>query len=162
MSLPVFWVIIRQKTILIWWLVLGNPTRIWSVICLQRCISQAVTQTSSQKINGAVSDEHGGRFHQDIPTMEKWYQGKWIPIMLADYCRTLSRNVPRASYSRKLSIVTLQVMYILSNIMKIQALNSAQNMLLVLSCYKKIFCYPVVLVSETQHNFVPKNVDSIS
>ena len=35
---------------------------------------------------GAMGDEHGGRFHQDISTMEKWYQGQWIPIMLAGYC----------------------------------------------------------------------------
>ena len=26
---------------------------------------------------GAVSDEHGERFHQDISSMEKRYQGKW-------------------------------------------------------------------------------------
>ncbi|GBP20941.1 hypothetical protein EVAR_9510_1 [Eumeta japonica] len=38
---------------------------------------------------GAVSDEHGERFHQDISNMEKRYQGKWSPNMLADYCWTL-------------------------------------------------------------------------
>ncbi|UYV73753.1 hypothetical protein LAZ67_11000721 [Cordylochernes scorpioides] len=32
---------------------------------------------------GAVSDEHGERFHQDISSMEKRYQGKWSPAMLA-------------------------------------------------------------------------------
>jgi len=32
-----------------------------------------------------VSDEHGERFHQDIATMEKRYQGKWYTTMLADY-----------------------------------------------------------------------------
>jgi hypothetical protein len=45
---------------------------------------------------GAVSDEHGERFHQDIVSMEKWYQGKWSPSMLADYCWTLKRDVPQA------------------------------------------------------------------
>ena len=35
---------------------------------------------------GDVSDEHGERFHQDIVTMEKRYQGKFKPSMLADYC----------------------------------------------------------------------------
>jgi len=35
---------------------------------------------------GAVSDEHGQRFHQEISTMEKQYQDKWSPSMLADYC----------------------------------------------------------------------------
>ena len=31
---------------------------------------------------GAVSDEHGERFHQDITKMESNYQGKWNPGML--------------------------------------------------------------------------------
>ena len=35
---------------------------------------------------GEVSDEHGERFHQDIMAVEKWYQGKCISSMLADYC----------------------------------------------------------------------------
>ena len=51
---------------------------------------------------GAVSDEHGERFHQDIFKMEKRYQGKWRSKMLADYCWTLKRDVPEAVYSRKL------------------------------------------------------------
>ncbi|UYV76721.1 hypothetical protein LAZ67_14001873 [Cordylochernes scorpioides] len=48
---------------------------------------------------GAVSDEHGERFHQDISSMEKRYQGKWCPGMLADYCWTLKRDVPQAKVS---------------------------------------------------------------
>jgi hypothetical protein len=48
---------------------------------------------------GAVSDEHGERFHQDIAGMEN--QGKWSPSMLADYCWTLKRDVPQAKYARK-------------------------------------------------------------
>jgi hypothetical protein len=50
---------------------------------------------------GAASEEHGGRFHQDISNMEKRYQGKWSLNMLADYCWTLKRDVPQATYSRK-------------------------------------------------------------
>lgn len=50
---------------------------------------------------GAVSDEHGERFHQDISVMENRYQGKWSFSMLADYCWTLKRDVPEAQYSRK-------------------------------------------------------------
>ncbi|UYV73038.1 K02A2.6-like [Cordylochernes scorpioides] len=46
---------------------------------------------------GAVSDEHGERFHQDISSMEKRYQGKWSPAMLADYCWTLKRDLPQAN-----------------------------------------------------------------
>jgi len=37
---------------------------------------------------GAVSDEHGEHFHQDISSMQKRYQGKWNCAMLADYCWT--------------------------------------------------------------------------
>jgi hypothetical protein len=43
---------------------------------------------------GHVSDEHGERFHQDIATMEKRYQGRWKPSMLADCCWTLIREAP--------------------------------------------------------------------
>lgn len=50
---------------------------------------------------GAVSDEHGERFHQDISVMENRYQGKWSSIMLADYCWTLKRDVPEVQYRRK-------------------------------------------------------------
>ncbi|KAJ8703931.1 hypothetical protein PYW07_011074 [Mythimna separata] len=50
---------------------------------------------------GAASDEHGERFHQDISSMEKRYQGKWSPNMLADYCWTIKRDQPEAKHSRK-------------------------------------------------------------
>ena len=39
---------------------------------------------------GAVSDEHGERFHQDISSMEKRHQEKWNCAMLADYCWNLA------------------------------------------------------------------------
>jgi hypothetical protein len=55
---------------------------------------------------GAVSDEHGERFHQDIYNMVKRYQGKWSLSMLADYCWTLKRDVPQATYSIKSTTVT--------------------------------------------------------
>ena len=35
---------------------------------------------------GLVSDEHGEKFHHDIATIEKRYQGKWSTSSLADYC----------------------------------------------------------------------------
>ena len=37
------------------------------------------------KTLGAVSDEHGGRFYQDIAAIEMSYQGKWSVNTLADY-----------------------------------------------------------------------------
>jgi hypothetical protein len=55
---------------------------------------------------GAVSDEHRERFHQDIYNMEKLYQGKWSLSMLPDYCWTLKRDVPQATYSRKSTTIT--------------------------------------------------------
>jgi len=50
---------------------------------------------------GEFSDEHGERFHQEILAMEKRYQDKWTSSMLTDYCWTLKRDVPEASYRRK-------------------------------------------------------------
>ncbi|UYV71963.1 hypothetical protein LAZ67_9001368 [Cordylochernes scorpioides] len=57
---------------------------------------------------GAVSDEQGERFHKDISSMEKRFQGKWSPGMLADYCWTLKRDVPQAKYRRKSTVTTFQ------------------------------------------------------
>ncbi|UYV78775.1 hypothetical protein LAZ67_16002710 [Cordylochernes scorpioides] len=47
---------------------------------------------------GAISDEHGERFHQAISSMEKRYQGKWSPAMLADDCWALKRDLPQAKH----------------------------------------------------------------
>jgi hypothetical protein len=49
---------------------------------------------------GSVSDEHGERFHQEIAVMESRYQGRWSTVMLADYCWTLQRDLPKAVYKR--------------------------------------------------------------
>jgi len=50
---------------------------------------------------GAVSDEHGERFHQDFSSMEKGYQGKWNCAMLVDYSCTLARDAPTMEYKRQ-------------------------------------------------------------
>lgn len=42
---------------------------------------------------GAVSEEQGERFHQDIKNMEKRYQGRWNVNMMADYCWSLKRDM---------------------------------------------------------------------
>jgi hypothetical protein len=44
---------------------------------------------------GAVSDEQGERFHQDIAQMEKHYNGAWTASMLGDYCWMLYREDAR-------------------------------------------------------------------
>jgi hypothetical protein len=50
---------------------------------------------------GAVSDKHRERFHEDISSIEKRYQGKKNCVMLADYCWTLARDAPTMEYKRK-------------------------------------------------------------
>jgi hypothetical protein len=49
---------------------------------------------------GAVSDEHGERFHQDISVMERRYQGRFEPNMMGDYCWFLQRETA-TSHKRK-------------------------------------------------------------
>ena len=50
---------------------------------------------------GAMSEEQGERFHQDIKTMEKRYQGRWNVNMMADYCWCLIRDKKTYEHSRK-------------------------------------------------------------
>lgn len=50
---------------------------------------------------GAVSDEQGERFHQDIQGMEQRYQGFWNEGMMSDYCWMLYRDDPDLVYKRK-------------------------------------------------------------
>ncbi|UYV84064.1 hypothetical protein LAZ67_X001034 [Cordylochernes scorpioides] len=56
----------------------------------------------------AVSHENGEMFHQDISSMEKRYQGKWSPGMLADYCWALKKDVPQTKYRSKSTVTTFQ------------------------------------------------------
>jgi hypothetical protein len=50
---------------------------------------------------GAVSDEHGVRFHQDISAIENSYKGKWSAAMSADYRWTVKRDAPEIQYKRQ-------------------------------------------------------------
>ena len=45
---------------------------------------------------GAVSDEQGERFHQDLKTMEERYQGRWDKHMIADYSWSIKGDCPVA------------------------------------------------------------------
>ena len=49
---------------------------------------------------GAVSDEQGERFHQDIQAMER-YKGVWNEGMMSDYRWMLYRDDPTHTYKRK-------------------------------------------------------------
>ena len=50
---------------------------------------------------GAVSDEQGERFHQDISMMESRYQGKSDANMMRDFCWFLLRDCKRSSCKKK-------------------------------------------------------------
>jgi len=55
---------------------------------------------------GAVSDENGERFHQDISTMDNRYQGNWSPRMLADIIAGQLKETFHRQNVRKPSTVT--------------------------------------------------------
>ena len=50
---------------------------------------------------GAVSDEQGKRYHQDLKTKEHRYQDRWNKVMMADYCWSIMRDSPKKVYKRK-------------------------------------------------------------
>ncbi|GFU57687.1 uncharacterized protein TNCV_3638421 [Trichonephila clavipes] len=52
---------------------------------------------------GAVSEEQGERFHQDIKEMERRYQGRWNVNMMADYCWML-KGENSQEHSRKMVV----------------------------------------------------------
>ena len=43
---------------------------------------------------GAVSDDQGERFRQDLMAVEERYQSRWDRCMLADYCWSIKRDCP--------------------------------------------------------------------
>jgi hypothetical protein len=53
---------------------------------------------------GAVSEEQGERYYQDIREMERRYQGRWNVNTMGDYCWTLHREIPETSHKRKSNI----------------------------------------------------------
>ncbi|GBM50899.1 hypothetical protein AVEN_54336-1 [Araneus ventricosus] len=61
---------------------------------------------------GAVSEEQGEIFHQDIKEMERRYQGKWNVSMIADYCWILQRDNPCTVYKRKSDKRTFQKIFL--------------------------------------------------
>jgi hypothetical protein len=50
---------------------------------------------------GALGDEDGESFHQDIFSMVKKYQGRRNCAMLGDYCYTWARDDPTMEYKRQ-------------------------------------------------------------
>jgi hypothetical protein len=50
---------------------------------------------------GAVSDELGERFHEDISYIGKKYSGKWSPNIMADSCLSLIKATPTGEHKRQ-------------------------------------------------------------
>ena len=50
---------------------------------------------------GAVNDEQGERFHQDLMAVEEPYQGRGDRHMLADYCWSIKRDCLAMVFKRK-------------------------------------------------------------
>ncbi|XP_039969121.1 uncharacterized protein LOC120780956 [Bactrocera tryoni] len=50
---------------------------------------------------GAVSDEHGERFHQDIKVLEERFKGKSQSVLLPEYVWGLYRNLDTSKHSRQ-------------------------------------------------------------
>jgi hypothetical protein len=49
---------------------------------------------------GAVNEEQGERFHQDVKEVERRYQGRWDVNMMTDYCWSIARDNPSREHSR--------------------------------------------------------------
>ncbi|GBN61969.1 hypothetical protein AVEN_148391-1 [Araneus ventricosus] len=58
---------------------------------------------------GAVNEEQGEIFHQDIKEMERQYQGKRNVSMIADYCWMLQRDNPSKVHKSKSDKRTFEV-----------------------------------------------------
>jgi hypothetical protein len=52
---------------------------------------------------GAVTEEQGERFHQDINEMETRHQRRWNVNMTGDYYWLLHRDDPQATYNKRKS-----------------------------------------------------------
>jgi hypothetical protein len=50
---------------------------------------------------GAVSEEQGERFHQDIKEIERRFQGRWNVNLKVYYCWTLQRDIPETSHNAR-------------------------------------------------------------
>ena len=49
---------------------------------------------------GAVSDEQGERFHQDLKIFEDRHKGFWDAGMLGDYCWSILRETDQRNYKK--------------------------------------------------------------
>ena len=59
---------------------------------------------------GAMSDEQGERFYQDLKEMETRYQKRWDVAMMVDCCWTLKRDISSAEHSRNIEETKVYVL----------------------------------------------------
>ena len=78
---------------------ISSHTAVWCNMLLKLHVLHSHLEFFPEKM-GAISDEHGERFLQDISYIEKRYSGKWSPNMLADYCCSLKMDTPTGKYKR--------------------------------------------------------------
>ena len=55
---------------------------------------------------GAVSDEQGERFHQELKVTERRYQGRWKVAMIGHYCWSLHQENPVSSHKSSIQSFT--------------------------------------------------------
>jgi hypothetical protein len=58
---------------------------------------------------GAVSEEQGERFHQDMKDVEH-YQGRWNENMMANYCWSIARDDTSREHTRAKSFKNIQIL----------------------------------------------------
>ena len=83
---------------------------------------------------GAVSDEHGERFHQQISIMENRYQGNFNPNMMGDYCSFLQTDTSSSFKQQRNKVSVEQVSVVIQTrfgwMIGCRVGNSASRMLL--------------------------------
>lgn len=89
----------------------------------------------SRKLWCCVSDEQGGRFHQNIPSLEKHSQGKWNQGMLHYCCWRLKRDLSQARHLRKSKLCIAQKIIDEFYLMKIWETWSVISCLIIYYCW---------------------------
>ena len=75
-----FWTIIRQKNILIWWLMMQNPTNLGDVIRLYKSISYTLIWTFSQKISRRCATNTNSDFSRTFPPRKSGTKGSGVAV----------------------------------------------------------------------------------
>ena len=66
---------------------------------------------------GYVSNEQGERFHQDIKTMEEYYQGRWHKWMMADYCWRIKRDLNNIEHDRQKRVIFFTIVPMITKVL---------------------------------------------